>query len=137
MLLIYGLSMFSSIAFSVMINTGQADTLLATVPAEGLAQVQAQLDQLQTAAPGSYLLGIWERVSALLLQLALSLMVWTAVRRGGKWLWLFPAAILLHFVVDATAAVLVKTVSMPLVETVLMCMAVALGAAAWMLARKR
>ena len=137
LLIVYAMAMISNIAFSVMINTGQADTLLATVPAEGLAQVQAQFDQLQTAGPASYLMGIWERVSALILQLSLSIMVWTAVRKGGKWLWLFPAAILLHFVVDATAAVLVKTVSMPVTETLLFCMAVAVGAIGYMLARKQ
>jgi hypothetical protein len=63
-------------------------------------------------------------------------MVWTAVRKGGKWLWLFPAAILLHFLVDASAAVLVKTVSMPVTETLLCCMAIAVGAIGYMLARK-
>ena len=42
---------------------------------------------------GTLIIGIWERFSALVLHLGLSLMVWVAVRKGGKWLWLFPAAI--------------------------------------------
>ena len=136
MLIIFGLTMFSNLALSVMINTGQTATLLASVPAEAHEQVQAQFTQLQTAGAGSYLLGIWERISALILQLALSLMVWTAVRKGGKWLWLFPAAILLHLIVDACALVLSKSVGMLAVETIIFAMAIAIGAAGWMLARR-
>ena len=42
--------------------------------------------------------------SALLLHLGFSLMVWAAVRKGGRWLWLFPVAIALHAVVEETIA---------------------------------
>ena len=136
MLLLYGVTMVSSIALAVMINTGQADTILAAAPAEAQAQVQAQFSQLQDADAGSYLYGIWERISALILQLALSVIVWTAVRKGGKWLWLFPAAILLHFLVDALAVVLSKSVGLAAVEAVIFAMAIAIGAIGYMLARK-
>lgn len=136
MLLLYGVTMVSSIALAVMINSGQADTILAAAPAEAQAQVQAQFDQLQDADAGSYLYGIWERISALILQLALSVIVWTAVRKGGKWLWLFPAAILLHFLVDALAVVLTKSVGLAAVEAVIFAMAIAIGAIGYMLARK-
>ena len=136
MLLLYGVTMVSSIALAVMINTGQADTILAAAPAEAQAQVQAQFSQLQDADAGSYLYGIWERISALILQLALSVIVWTAVRKGGKWLWLFPAAILLHFLVDALAVVLTKSVGLAAVEAIIFAMAIAIGAIGYMLARK-
>lgn len=136
MLLIFGLTMISNLAISLMINIGQADTILTAVPAEAKAQVDAQFAQLQSAGAGSYLLGLWERVSALILQLGLSVMVWTAVRKGGKWLWLFPAAILLHFVVDGSAVILSKSVSMWAVETLIFCMALAVGAIGCLLARK-
>lgn len=135
-MLVFGLTMISNIALSVMINTGQADTLLASAPEMAREQAQAQLTQLQTTGAGTYLLGIWERVSALILQLGLSVMVWTAVRKGGKWLWLFPAAILLHFVVDACIVVLAKTTGMVTVELIVCALAIAVGAIGWMLARK-
>ena len=77
-----------------------------------------------------------ERVSALILQLGLSILVWTAVRKGGKWLWLFPAAILLHFLVDACAVVISKNASMAFTEVVIFAMALAVGAMGFLLARK-
>ena len=86
--------------------------------------------------PGALLIGFWERISALVLQLGLSMMVWTAVRRGGKWLWLFPAAILLHALVDALAVILSKSVDMVAVEVVICALAVAVGATGFMLGRK-
>ena len=136
MLIIFGITMVSNIALAAMINNGQADTLIASAPAEAQAQVQAQLAQLQSSTAGSFLIGLWERASALILQIGLSVMVWTAVRKGGKWLWLFPAAILLHFLVDGCAVILAKNASMVTVEIIISAMAVAVGAIACALARK-
>lgn len=135
-LIVYGLAMVSNLVMSVMINTGQADTLLASSPAEAKEQLQAVFTQLQTGSAGVYLLGIWERASALILHLGLSLMVWVAVRRGGRWLWLFPAAILLHALADGCAVILSKSVGMTATETVLCAMAIAVGAMGWLLAKK-
>ena len=136
MLIIFGLTMISNLALAAMINAGQADTLTAKVPEDQLPLVQAQFAQLATLTPGGIAIGLWERISALILQLGLSILVWTAVRRGGKWLWLFPAAILLHALVDGVAVVLSKSVGMVAVEVVICAMAVAVGAMAWMLGRK-
>ena len=136
MILIFGLTMISNIVLSVMINSGAADTLIASAPTEVQEQVQAQFAQLQSASAGTFLLGIWERISALILQIALSILVWVAVRKGGKWLWLFPAAILLHFIVDACAAVLAKTASTVIVEVIVFALALAIGAIGWMVVRK-
>ena len=85
---------------------------------------------------GSIAIGFWERISALVLQLGLSMLVWTAVRRGGKWLWLFPAAILLHALVDGVVVVLSKSVGMVSVEVVICAIAIAVGAMGWMLGKK-
>ena len=46
------------------------------------------------------------------------------------------AAILLHFLVDACTVVLAKSVSMLAVETIVFCLALAVGAIGWMLAKK-
>ncbi len=85
---------------------------------------------------GTWLIGLWERISALVLQLGLSVLVWAAVRKGGKWLWLFPAAILLHALVDAGAVLLQKSAGMVALELIVMSEAVAVGAIAWMVAKK-
>ena len=131
MLIVFGITMVSNLVLSTLINSGQAETILSAAPAESRAQVEAQFAQLETIGAGSLLLGLWERVSALILQIALSIMVWTAVRRSGKWLWLFPAAFLLHFLVDAVTVILVKSVSMVAVEAIIFAMAIAVGAIAW------
>lgn len=135
-MLIFGLTMISNLVVSALINGGQADTILSAVPAEAKAQVESQFAQLQTLGAGTLLLGLWERISALILQLGLSVMVWAAVRKGGKWLWLFPAAILLHALVDGVAVLLAKSVSMVAVEAIIFAMALAVGAMGYMLARK-
>ena len=136
MIIIFGLTMISNLAMSVMINSGQADLLFSQVPEEAAAQVQAQVDMLQTTTTGAWLIGIWERVSALVLQLGLSILVWAAVRKGGQWLWLFPAAILLHAWVDAGAVLMQKSVGMVQLELILSAEAVAVAAIAYKVARK-
>lgn len=127
MLILFGVTMVSNLVISILINAGQADSLFSKVPADSSAQLQAQLTQLESLSAGTLLLGLWERISALILHLGLSLMVWTAVRRAGKWIWLFPAAILLHGVVDAVAVILSKSASMVSLEIIVFAMAIAVG----------
>ena len=136
MLIIFGISMISNLVIASMINLGQADTILSALPAEAQAQMQGTFAQFESSTPGTFLTGVWERTSAIILQVGLSVFVWTAVRKGGKWLWLFPAAILIHFLVDASAVLLMDSVSMAMLETIVCAMAVAVGAAAVMLAKK-
>lgn len=136
LLLLFGATMVSNLAISALINSGNLDVLLATVPEASRAQVQAQLEGLQTLTVTTLLFGLWERVSAIILQVGLSIIVWTAVRKGGKWLWLFPAAILLHALVDALAVIISKSVGMLATEIVVFALAIAVGAIGWMLAKR-
>ena len=136
MLLLFGISMISTFTMAVMVNAGQMDLLTAGVPAEAQDQLTAQIDQIRDARASTYLIGLWERFSALILQVSLSILVWTAVRKGGKWGWLFPAAILLHALVDGIAVILYKHTGMVAVELVVMAMAVAVAGLAWLVARK-
>ena len=136
MLIIFGFSMVSNLIIASMINLGQADTILSALPADTQAQMQGTFAQFETSTPGPFFPGVWERTSAIILQVGLSVFVWTAVRKGGKWLWLFPAAILIHFLVDASAVLLMDSVSMAMLETIVCAMAVAVGASAVMLAKK-
>ena len=136
MMLLFGLTMISTFAMAVMINAGQTETLLAQAPAEAKDQLVAQLDQIKDASAGSFLLGLWERFSALILQVSLSILVWAAARKGGKWLWLFPAAILLHALVDGIAVILAKHTGTVTVELIILAMAIAVAGLAWLVARK-
>ena len=136
MLIIFGITMINNLVISTLINSGQADAIFAKVPEEAAGQLQAQLDQLQTLGAGTLLIGLWERFSALILHLGLSMLVWVAVRKGGKWLWLFPAAIVLHAIVDAGAALLQKSAGMITLELIVMAEAIAVAAIGYTVAKK-
>ena len=136
MLIIFGITMINNLVISALINSGQADAIFAKVPEEAAGQLQAQLDQLQTLGAGTLLIGLWERFSALILHLGLSMLVWVAVRKGGKWLWLFPAAIVLHAIVDAGAALLQKSAGMITLELIVMAEAIAVAAIGYTVAKK-
>lgn len=136
MLIVFGITMVSNLVLSIMINAGQADSIISMVPENASAQVQAQFEQLQTIGAGTWLLGLLERISALAIHLGLSMMVWVAVRKGGRWLWLFPAAILLHASVDAGAVLLQKSVGMITLEIIVMAEAIAVAAIGYLVARK-
>ena len=136
MIIIFGVTMIGNLVLSIMINAGQTDAIAAMAPEEAGAQLQAQLDQLQTIGAGTWLSGLWERFSALILHIGLSLLVWVAVRKAGKWLWLFPAAILLHALVDAGAVLLQKSIGMAPLELILTAEALAIAAFSLMVAKK-
>ena len=136
MITIFGLTMISNLVLAIMINSGHADALFSQVPGDATTQVQTQLEQLQATGAATWLIGLWERISALILHLGLSMMVWVAVRKGGKWLWLFPAAILRHAMVDAGAGMLHKAVGIVALEFIVMGQAVAVAAIGYMLAKK-
>ena len=136
MLVIFSLTMIGNLVMSVLINSGQADALFSKVPEEAAGQLQAQVDQLQALGAGTLLIGLWERISALVLHLGLSVLVWVAVRKDGKWLWLFPAAIALHALVDAGAVLLQKSAGMVPLELIVSAEAVAVAAIAYMVAKK-
>ena len=136
MILIFGFSMISTLTMALMVNLGQTDTLLASAPTEAKDQLTTTFEQLQTTGAGTYLLGLWERFSALTLHLGLSILVWAAVRKGGKWFWLFPAAILLHALVDGIAVILAKHTGTVAVELIILAIAIAYAGLAWLVARK-
>ena len=136
MLILFGFSMISVLTMAVMVNAGQTDALLAKTPEASQAALTAQFEQLKTTSAGTYLYGLWERLSAITLHLGLSILVWAAVRKGGKWLWLFPAAILLHALVDALAVILSKSASILVIELIVMALAIAVAGLAWLVARK-
>ncbi|MCR4570477.1 MAG: YhfC family intramembrane metalloprotease [Bacteroidales bacterium] len=136
MLIVFGITMINNLAISALINAGQTDIIFSKVPDDAVAQLQAQLDQLQTIGAGALLIGLWERFSALVLHLGLSMLVWVAVRKGGKWLWLFPVAIALHAVVDAGAVMLHKSAGMVPLELIVTAEAIAVATMGYMLAKK-
>ena len=99
-----GMTMISNIVIAIMINTGLTSVLTKSATAETLPQIEAMLDSLRTTAPHTYFIGLVERFFAVILQLALSVFVWFAAKQKNKW-FLYPVAILLHFLVDGILVV--------------------------------
>ena len=111
-----GLAMISNLLYSVMINVGGPEALLASQPDVYRARLISAIQALITTPSHHFLLGGVERISAVALQISLSVLVWFAAKRPGK-RWLFPAAIGLHALVDAATVILSgKGVDLILVE---------------------
>ena len=97
--------MSAKLMLAAVVNSGQGALLVEGLPAVLAAQVEESLVQLAGAQPAEYLLGVAERLIAVALHIALSVLVWFAAKTPGR-LRLFPAAIALHAAVDAMAVML-------------------------------
>jgi len=102
---IMGLSMVSNLIMALAINGGHTSSILSGLTGDGLASAQAAIDQLITTPSYMFLVSLAERAAAVVAQLALSVMVWYAVKDRRRFI-LYPAAIAAHMVLDATAVIL-------------------------------
>lgn len=104
-------SMVSNIVMSVMINTGTTAQLTASITDEAQLQALYKTFAVLSGTPsGDFLMAIVERIAAVAIHLSLSVLVWFAVKNGGKCLRLYPLAILLHTLVNAVAVILARYV---------------------------
>ncbi len=104
-LAILGVTMLNNLIWSILINTGSLSLITSQVPANMMEQVNATFQALTETPPWQFLLGIVERCFAVIMQIALSVLVWFAAKKKGRG-FLFPAAILLHAVVDGVTVIL-------------------------------
>ena len=137
-IMLFAMSMFSMALMAIMSNMGKIDLLLAKAPDDptAIAQIDNVLDSIRSTKPATYFIGLWERGSALVLQISLSVLVFTAVRKGGRFIWLYPVAILLHALVDGIAVMMSGNVNNVVIEVVVMCMAVAFAGLAYIINKK-
>jgi len=133
-LVILGLGMISSLTLAVTINNGGSEAILAQLNGAAKVQLETAIGQLESASAGLFLISIWERFSALILQISLSVFVWYSV--GKRW-WLLTAAILLHAAVDAVAVMMKDCGSYVMVEAIICSMAIAIAAMAFMIWKKQ
>ena len=123
------------LTYALLINAGQFDTILAQLSAVSPEQAAALEAIPQTLAETSFvtlLLAVMERVSALLIHLSCSIIVFKAAREQGK-SWLYPLAILLHAAFDMAAACYVSGIitNLYLFETGLLTVALAFFVICW------
>lgn len=111
-LLLGGLGAVSNLITALLINSGTLQAAIKQLPADVAAQTQSQLQQLASTPAVSFLFIGWERVWALGLQIALSVLVWMVVTRMLRKLW-FVGAIGLHAAANVVPA-LYQTGTVPL-----------------------
>ena len=132
---ILGSAMLNNLIWSVLINLGQMDKLTNGLSGDILAQVEDAISKLMTTPSYQFLLGGVERVFAVILHIALSVLVWFAVKK--RKFWLYPLAIFIHFFVDAATVVLAGyDVPVVLVECVVGALTVAAALIAKLVWRK-
>ena len=96
------LGMINNLVTAAMLNAGGAEALLAEIPAEQQALAQSQLAALSSLQPLTFLASGLERMTALALHIALSVLVWMVVaKRLPAWFW--AVAVLLHAGADVVA----------------------------------
>jgi uncharacterized membrane protein YhfC len=98
-ILVGGVAAVQTFVFATMLNAGRLDTALgAALTPDALAHLRAGLEHLSALAVAA---GAIERVIALLIQIALSLVVWRAV--DSRRFDLLLLAVMLHAVIDFPA----------------------------------
>lgn len=95
-----GLLQLAGLIGYIVLTLMPPDSIAAAGPQ--VAETKAQFAGLQGWEP---LLGAWERICALAMQIGLSVMVLNAFRRGPRWWWLALAA---HTLVDFTSVAALK-----------------------------
>jgi len=98
-----GTTMINNVVYSLMINTGQMETTMQSLSGDVLAQFENAVRTLLTTPSYEFLMGGIERIFAVVIQISLSVLVWFAAKKKGKW-YLYPLAIFIHFFVDCVTA---------------------------------
>jgi len=94
-----------SLAYASLIKSGQFENVLDLVSQTAPEQyevLKAVPEQLAETSIGEVILSFIERISAILIHIACSILVFMAVKGSGQ-KWLFPLAILLHASIDIPA----------------------------------
>lgn len=102
-LLLVGPTMINNLLISVTLNAGGAEALINSVPKESQADLIKQLTVLSSTEPSIYLAGGVERLAAMGLHIALSVLIWMVVTKRISFAF-YPAAILLHAISNIPAA---------------------------------
>lgn len=101
-ILIVGIGMFSNLVLAAMINNGSIAVLTNGLSPEQAALYNTSVAALVSIRPATFLIGIWERIFAVLLHISLSVLVFAAAKMKHRFYFL-PLSILLHAFLDVFA----------------------------------
>ena len=133
-ILIIGLAQISNIATAIMINSNQMGMVLNVLDEKQKAATIESLSTLWTTPGYMFFMGGIERVSAIILQIALSVFVYAGIKQGKKLIVIM--AYVLHFTVDFLVVVAADKLPVMVVEAVLLLASVLLGLVATKLYKK-
>ena len=117
-IIIVGVTSISNLVTSIMINAGAIQTMVSGLDESVKEQALGQISLLTTTAPLDFYMAGVERISAITLHICLSYLVYLAVknRKYG----FYCLSILIHACFDAITVVLSKTMSIYVLEIVLL-----------------
>lgn len=121
-ILIVGLSYINHLAAAVMINTGATADTVSAMEENMQEAVYTQLSLLWTSSAGTFLLAGAERMSAIVLQLSFSMLVYMAVKKRKASYW--GMAFVVHCLVDSAAVILADALPGAVTEIIIAAMAV-------------
>lgn len=116
-----GLTGISNLTNMLMVNSGSMETVLAALPDDVKNQTLTQISALWTTNSGLFFAAGIERVSALVLQIGLSLIIFNGLKTHKKPLVLL--AYVTHFAVDFFAVACASRLPIVVVEIIIMIMA--------------
>lgn len=116
--LITGVTYVSNLVMVFMINGGGLDAMLAVLDESTAATAYAQISQLWELAPSAFLMAGVERISAITLHIALSWLVYRAVK--DKKIGFYALAVGIHFLVDAGTILLIQVIPVEALEGILL-----------------
>lgn len=124
--LVLTIGMLNTLIYCIMINNGSTEVLTRGLTGDTLESLNATFLQLSVTSPGMFLVSIIERCAAVTGHIAFSVLVWFAAKKGGIFFWLYPLAILFHFLLDAGAVILNQYVPNVLITEACVCILILL-----------
>lgn len=120
--LLGGLANISTLRSMLMINSGAMQNALAALPAESASQALTQLSSLWTTPALLFFVSGIERISAMILHIGLSLLIYRAVTSGKRGIAALAYGI--HFVVDFIAVAFAAALPIYILEIGVLALAV-------------
>lgn len=120
--LLGGLANISTLRSMLMINSGAMQNALAALPAESASQALTQLSSLWTTPALLFFVSGIERISAMILHIGLSLLIYRAVTSGKRGIAALAYGI--HFVVDFIAVAFAADLPIYILEIGVLALAV-------------
>lgn len=133
-IMLSGTTMISNVMVMVAINAGSSDTLLSGLEGDTYDAALAQLQQISAIAPTDFLASGVERLAAMGLHVALSMLIWMVATKRLP-LWGYALAIVLHALTNVPAGLYQTGVvtSIWLIEALTVLLVACVGVVVWKL----